>query len=452
MTILYLEPFSGISGDMFLGALLDLGADPSALRGELAKLGVAGWHLHAERRAKAGITGIWANVHLDHGHHPAHSHPDGHTHHDGHEHLHDLPHPVGSGHDAGHGHGHGPAHDHDDHAHDAHPHRDFTAIRDLIGASTLDPWVKQRAVAVFTRLAGAEGKIHGVPADAVSFHEVGAVDSIVDIVGGCVALDLLGRPRVFSAPVVEGSGTVRCAHGLLPVPAPATLEILSGRAIPFSQCEEPHELVTPTGAALLAEFAEGFGPLGEVVVGRVGYGLGTRENRTRPNVLRACLCAPAAGGSAAHDWQTDTVAVLETNLDDVSGQVLGSFVPRALAAGALDVFHTPVQMKKNRPGVLLTVLCAAADADRLTALLLRETSSFGVRRTLAERRKLPREFTLVSTTFGEVRVKLGLLDGRVVQAAPEYESCRVLAEQAGVPLRVVMEAAMRALPAGAGLV
>lgn len=455
MKALYLDIFSGISGDMFIAALIDLGVDARKLGRELKKLKLGGYHLHVSRQQRSAIAGVKFDVHLAHDHDGVqyelpHEHCSGetacglHSHEtEAHHHGHDHPH-----HEADpsklhrHSHGH---HHHDE-------QRTFTQIKRLITRSKLSPWVKKKSVAVFQRIADAEGKIHGLPASAVHFHEVGAVDSIVDIVGGCVALDLLGRPRVFSAPVVEGSGTVRCAHGLLPVPAPATLEILSGRAIPFSQCEEPHELVTPTGAALLAEFAEGFGPLGEVVVGRVGYGLGTRENRTRPNVLRACLCAPAAGGSAAHDWQTDTVAVLETNLDDVSGQVLGSFVPRALAAGALDVFHTPVQMKKNRPGVLLTVLCAAADADRLTALLLRETSSFGVRRTLAERRKLPREFTLVSTTFGEVRVKLGLLDGRVVQAAPEYESCRVLAEQAGVPLRVVMEAAMRALPAGAGLV
>ena len=443
MHTLYLEPFSGISGDMFLGALLDLGVDADALQRELAKLGVSGWHLHAERRTKSGISGIWANVHLDHGHDHAHSHGEGHSHH---EHLHDHPHPAEHSH--GHEHAHEPDHEHE-HTHEEH--RDFADIRALITASPLAAWVKERAIAVFARIADAEGKIHGLPPEEVHFHEVGAVDSIVDIVGGCIALDLLGRPRVRSAAVVEGCGTVRCAHGLLPVPAPATLEILSSRAIPFTQCDEPHELVTPTGAALLAEFAEDFGPLREAVVLRVGYGLGTRDNRTRPNILRAWLCAPASIESAPHDWQTDTVAVLETNLDDLSGEVLGQFLPKALAAGALDVFHTPVQMKKNRPGVLLTVLCTPANADRFTEMLLRETSSFGVRRTSAERRKLNREFTVVTTAFGDVSVKLGLLDGRVVQAAPEFEPCRVLAEQAGVPVRVVIEAALRALPAGAGV-
>jgi len=447
MNTLFLEPFSGISGDMFLGALLDLGVDADALQCELAKLGVSGWHLHAERRTKSGLSGIWANVHLDHAHDHAHSHADGHSHHDEHDdHLHDHPHPAGHSH----GHAHEPEHEHE-HEHKHEAHRDFADIRALITASPLNAWVKERAIAVFARLAAAEGKIHGLPPEEVHFHEVGAVDSIVDIVGGCIALDLLGRPRVLSAQVVEGSGTVRCAHGLLPVPAPATLEILSSRAIPFTQCEEPNELVTPTGAALLAELVEEFGPLRDAVVQRVGYGLGTRDNRTRPNVLRAWLCLPATTEAIPHDWQTDTVAVLETNLDDLSGEVLGQFLPKALAAGALDVFHTPIQMKKNRPGVLLTVLCTPANADRFTEMLLRETSSFGVRRTLTERRKLRREFAVVSTAFGDVSVKLGLLDGRVVQAAPEFEPCRLLAEQAGVPVRVVIEAALRALPAGAGV-
>lgn len=440
MNTLFLEPFSGISGDMFLGALLDLGVEADALRLELAKLGLNGWHLHAERRTKAGLTGIWANVHLDHGHDPAHHQADGHSHDEGRDHLHDHPHP--------HGHSHGPEHDHDEpHA----EHRTAADIRALILGSELRPWVKERAVAVFARLAAAEAKIHGLPADEVHFHEVGAVDSIVDIVGGCIALDLLGRPRVLSSAVVEGSGLVHCAHGLLPVPAPATLELLATRAIPFTQCDEPHELVTPTGAALLAEFVEEFGPLRDAVVRRVGYGLGTRENRSRPNVLRASLCASADAEATPHDWQTDSVAVLETNLDDLTGEVLGQFLPKALAAGALDVFHTPVQMKKNRPGVLLTVLCSVSEADRFTEMLLRETSSFGVRRTLAERRKLQREFAVVATAFGQVSVKLGLLDGRVVQAAPEFEPCRALADQAGVPVRIVIEAALRALPAGAGI-
>jgi uncharacterized protein (DUF111 family) len=202
-------------------------------------------------------------------------------------------------------------------------------------------------------------------------------------------------------------------------------------------------LVTPTGAALLAEFVEVFGPMRGLVAEKIGFGLGTRDNRTRTNVLRAIL-GESAGIATAHDWQTDTIAVLETNLDDINAEILGYLVEKTLAAGALDVFHTPIQMKKNRPGVLLTLLCAEADADKFTELLLRETSSFGVRRYLAERRKLAREFTKVQTPFGEVTVKLGRLDGRVVQAAPEFESCKKLAEEAQVPLKAVYDAAIKA--------
>jgi uncharacterized protein (TIGR00299 family) protein len=272
---------------------------------------------------------------------------------------------------------------------------------------------------------------------------VGAVDSIIDIVGACLALELLGRPRVLAAPVVEGTGWVKCAHGRFPVPTPATLEILGARGVPVSQCDEPHELVTPTGAALLAELVESFGPMRDLATLRVGYGLGMRENKTRPNVLRAVLCETAATAST-HDWETDTVAVLQTNLDDANAEVLGAFAEKALAAGALDVFNTPVQMKKNRPGVLLTLLCAESDADKFAELILKETTAFGVRRHLAERRKLRREFSTVKTPFGDVTVKLGKLDGQVVQAAPEYESCKRAAEQAGVPLKQVYEAANRA--------
>jgi len=304
--------------------------------------------------------------------------------------------------------------------------------------------VKEKSVAVFQRLAVAEGKIHGLPPDQVHFHEVGAVDSIVDIVGSCAALELLGKPRVLASPVVEGNGWVNCAHGRMPIPAPATLAILGARGIPLSQCDEPNELVTPTGAALLAELAESFGPMRGLIAEKIGFGLGTRENRNRPNVLRAVLGSTAAQ-TEAHDWQTDTITVLETNLDDLSAEVLGHFVEQALSLGALDVFHTPIQMKKNRPGVLLTVLCAEADADKFTELLLRETSSFGVRRHPAERRKLNREFISVTTAYGAVTVKLGRLDGVVVQAAPEFESCRKVAAEARVPLKQVYAAAIQAL-------
>ncbi len=435
MKTLYLDIFSGISGDMFVAALIDLGVDAHRLERELKKLKLGGYHLHVGRGEKSGIAGTKFDVHLAGDHDHEHDHP--HDHDRAHEHSHEE-----------HNHGH---HHHED-------QRTFADIKRLISRSRLSAWVKQKSVAVFQHIAEAEGKIHGKPADQVHFHEVGAVDSIVDIVGGCLALELLGKPRVLAAPVVEGTGWIRCAHGRFPVPTPATLAILGDRGIGVTQCEEPHELVTPTGAALLAEFAESFGPMTGLVAERIGFGLGTRNNKTRPNVLRAVLGKSARGtsnsqqstvniqelGARTHDWETDRVAVLETNLDDISGEALGQFFETAFVAGALDVFHTPIQMKKSRPGVLLTVLCAEADADKFSEMILRETTAFGVRRTVAERRKLRREFVTVKTPHGLVSVKLGKLNGQVVQLKPEFESCRKLAAKAGVSFRQVSDAALKA--------
>ena len=548
MKTLYLDIFSGISGDMLIGALIDLGVDAGALERELQKLKLESWHLHAARGEKMGINGVKFDVH-DHAHEHhhgglthSHSHPHAHGHDDGSEHEHAQAH---EGHSHDHEHEHGPhggplvaagkrqvelsvfetnvpprfrlyffdaagrptdplpasavtletvraknkrqtfkftrhgdfleatdelpephefkavlkikqgerrqkietefveAHHHHEHEHG----RDFGQIKQLISDSALSVWVKQKATAVFQRIALAEGKIHGRPADEVHFHEVGAIDSIVDIVGACVALEMLGKPRVLGAPVVEGVGWVNCAHGRFPIPAPATLAILGARGVGVTQCDEPHELVTPTGAALLAEFVESFGPMSGLVAGKIGFGLGTRDNQTRPNVLRAVLgeVSRAKGQvSGGPDWETDTVAVLETNLDDINAEILGHFVEKALAAGALDVFHTPIQMKKNRPGVLLSVLCAETDTDKFAELILRETSTFGVRCYTAARRKLQREFASVKTSFGNVTVKIGRLSGQVVQAAPEYESCKALAERAKVPLKQIYEAANKA--------
>jgi uncharacterized protein (TIGR00299 family) protein len=339
-----------------------------------------------------------------------------------------------------HGHNDQPEHDHE-HG------RTFADVRALIQRSQLSKWVKEKSVAVFRRVAVAEGKIHGHPADEVHFHEVGAVDSIVDIVGACVALEMLGQPRVFAREPIEGRGMIHCAHGNFPIPAPATLEILSARSVSVQQCDEPGELITPTGAAILAEFAESFGPMQNLIVGKIGYGLGTRQNKTRPNVLRAVLGESKRQSSTvgALDWETDTIAVLETNLDDINAELLGAFVERALEAGALDVFHTPIQMKKNRPGVLLTVLCEAGEADRFSEMMLRETTAFGVRRTLAERRKLRREIVQTKTKFGTVAVKIGRLNDRVVQASPEFESCRAVAASAKATVREVYDAALKSM-------
>jgi hypothetical protein len=560
MTTLYLDIFSGISGDMFVGAMIDLGVDARALERELEKLKLDGWRLGVARGQKANISGVKFDVHLAHEHIHEHTHADGTTHthahphhHDDHEHEHEhafgahggplvktsrgqvelsvfetnvpprfrlyfrdvngspiappavntvtletirpekkrqsfkfkrqgdcleatteLPEPhefkavlkLQHGNKTEeretqfvegplHHHGHEPRHDGQDGSGHDHGHgRNFSQIKELIQRSALSDWVKQKSLAVFQRIAVAEGKIHGLPPEEVHFHEVGAVDSIVDIVGASIALELLGKPRVLAAPVVEGSGFIHCAHGRFPLPAPATLAILGARGIGVTQCDEPHELVTPTGAALLAEFVERFGPMESLVAANIGHGLGTRDNQTRPNVLRAVLgdmddstrnVRHPTSTNQRHDWDTDTMVVVETNLDDINAEILGHFVERAFAEGALDVFHTSIQMKKNRPGILLTVLCATADADKFSELMLRETSAFGVRRYTTERRKLKRELRTVKTAHGVVTVKVGTLDGETVQVAPEFESCKQLAAQSGVPLKAIYQAALKSM-------
>lgn len=413
MNTLYLDIFSGISGDMFIGAMLDLGVELEPLKRELEKLNLSGYELHAHRKSKGNIVGWKFDVILEE---QQTKHTHAHHHHSGHSHSH----------------GHSES-------------RDFADIQKLIADSALSDWVKERSTSVFRRVAEAEGKVHGLPPEKVHFHEVGAVDSIVDIVGACICLEMLSKPRVLAAPVVEGHGWVDCAHGRFPVPTAATLEILGARGIALTQCEEPHELVTPTGAALLAEFVEKFGPMDHLAAAKIGYGLGTRENQTRPNVLRAVLGESASEESvSSNDWETDRVAVLETNLDDINSEVLGHFVETVLQAGALDVFHTPVQMKKNRPGVLLTVLCREAEADRFTEMMLRQTSAFGVRRTISERRKLQREVISVNTEFGEVTAKIGRLNGQCIQVSPEYESCKALSEKTRVPLKTIYDAVVNA--------
>lgn len=416
MDLLYLDLCAGISGDMLLGALFDLGVDPRYVESELRKVPLGPWHWHVYRSTQGAIAGHRVEVH------PTHAGPN---HHDT-SHPHPHPHEPGSQH---------------------HQHRTFREIQQLIETSSLSPWVRQKAVALFRRIAEAESRIHGQPLDTVHFHEVGAVDSLVDILGGCIALESLGRPRVEAGSVVDGTGWIDCAHGRFPLPAPATLAILGARGIPISQCEEPYELVTPTGAAFLAEFVERFGPMQNLVAQRIGFGLGQRVLRTRPNVLRVVLgplTPPGADAQGRWDWEQDEVAVLETNLDDATGEQLGRFMELALQAGAWDVFYAPVQMKKHRPGVWLTVLCRPADADRLTELILRETPALGVRRSVRERRKLRRHTTEVQTAYGAVRVKCGLLNGRVVQLKPEWDDCCRRAMEHGVEARTVWQAAVAA--------
>ena len=290
-------------------------------------------------------------------------------------------------------------------------------------------------------MAIAEGKIHGKPPEEVGFHEVGALDSIADIICACVGIETLGVEKVYVSPLNDGHGWVDCAHGRFPIPAAATLEILKG--IPVGQIDEPFEFITPTGAAIVAEFGESFGTMPRMKVEKIGYGIGTRKIPSRPNVLRAVIGeieAPTEGGT----YQTDTITRIETNLDDVSSEITGATVDKLFAAGALDVFLTSIQMKKNRPGVLLTVLCEEAGLSKMADLLFNETTSFGLRIERIQRWKLDRKFTKVATPFGVIIMKIGLRGDEVVQAAPEFESCREASERTGKPLRVIYEAAMHA--------
>ncbi len=393
--MLYLDCLSGISGDMVVGALCDLGVDPAQLERELSKLPLGETALRFERQTRQGISGVKFI--------------------------------VGE-----------PPTPHDEHTHHEHAHTHYSEIRERIGGSALSGFVREKALAIFERIAIAEAKIHGVAVEDVAFHEVGAIDSLADIVGACVALEALGSPRVFVSPLREGRGWIDCAHGRFPLPAPATLEILRG--VEVEQVAEDWESITPTGAAIAREWAESFGPMPRMQIDRIGYGIGTRDLASRPNVLRAVLGTAIASDELA----TDTVVEIETDLDDFSPELVGATSERLLALGALDVTLAPVQMKKNRPGVHLSVLCTPALEAKLVHVLLTETSAFGVRRSEKQRFKLERRFETVQTSYGDITIKIGLLRGAVVQAAPEYESCRAASDRTGAILREVFEAARAA--------
>ena len=408
MPILYLDCFSGISGDMMVGALADLGISPSAFEWELGKLEIEDYHLHFARQERRGIAGVKFDVHTDSSE----------------------------------------CESADLSASDSHPHsRSHSEIRELIEQSGLSKFVKTRSLAIFHRIAEAEAKIHAVPIDRVHFDEVGAVDSIVDIVLTCVGIEALEVSHIYVSALVEGNGSIHCAHGEYPVPAPATLEILKG--IPLRQITVPFELITPTGAAIVAEFQHQIGPMPPLRTIRVGYGLGTRDISPRPNVLRAIL------GELEQTAETETVVEIQANIDDLSAEILAASQEHLLQAGALDVFFTPVQMKKNRPGTLLTVLCDRAHLDQIQQLIFHETTTFGLRFREASRRVLDRELRSVETELGPIRVKIGRLGDEVVQVSPEYEDCRSIARKISMPLKRVYEIATanfwKQNPAGSGI-
>jgi hypothetical protein len=386
MKVAYFDCFSGISGDMTLGALLDAGCEIGYLRSELRGLQVSGWELSAEKVWKNGMAATYAQVKTE----------------------------------------------------DLQKHRSLSTILEILENSQLAPAVRERAGAIFQNLGAAEARVHDVPLEKIHFHEVGAVDAIVDIVGACIGFHALGIEKFACSPLNVGGGTAKMAHGVLPVPAPATANLLQGK--PTYSNGVQRELVTPTGAAIVATLCESFGPQPAMSVSAIGHGAGTADLEGQPNVLRLMIGDAAEKTVPAYDQE---ITVIEANLDDMNPQIYGYFQEKALAAGALDVFTTPVQMKKNRPGTLLTVLCRPADAQALMSLIFAETTTFGVRTHTAQRRVLPRECVKVKTKFGEVRVKLSRVNGRVLHAAPEYEDCRKLAEEKNVPLQRVINEALR---------
>lgn len=434
MKTLYLDCVSGISGDMLLAALIDLGADTAYIKQELQKLPIDEFDLWVEEVDKRGIMAKKLYIRLpeaaenEHGHHHNHHHHHGHDH-DHHHHDHDHHH-----HDHDHGHSHDHGHDHEGHHH--HEHRKASLILDMIRESDLPQRVKQRSLAIFEAIAVAEGKIHGIDPAEVHFHEVGAMDSIIDTIGICLAMENLGVDQIHASPVPTGFGKVRMAHGLYPIPAPATAELLKG--IPLAKSHVQGELTTPTGAGVLRALATHFGPLESFVAEQIGYGAGTKDFET-PNVIRAVLGTKVEQDKPVTD--RETVHVLEAQLDDCTAEALGYVMERVLERGALDVYFTPVQMKKNRPGTLLTVLCLPQQSDELEDLLLIETTTFGVRKSVWTRKILQREIITVETSFGAVRMKIGRAQDRILQATPEYEDVARIARENNVPFLEVYRAA-----------
>ncbi len=384
MKIAYLDCMSGISGDMTLGALVDAGVPLEAISRGIDSLGLPSCRLVATEVKRHGFRATHVTVE----HEPEHAH----------RHLHH--------------------------------------ITDMIDASQLTSPQKDLAKRIFTRLGEAEAKVHGTTIRKVHFHEVGAVDSIADIVGAAIGWDLLGAGRIVASPVPTGHGTIEIAHGRCNVPAPATAELLTG--VPLADSPVQAELTTPTGAAILTTLVEQYGPLPAMTIARIGYGAGTRELKEQANVLRLVV------GESAEGAMTDVVWMIETNLDDVSGEVIGHCTTKLWEAGALDVYTTAIQMKKNRPGVMLSAMCDAGRLAALEAIIFRETGTLGVRRWSVGRRKLSRQPQQVETPWGAIDGKLANLEGEAPFFSPEYESCRKVADAASVPLRIVVEAAQRA--------
>jgi uncharacterized protein (TIGR00299 family) protein len=441
MRIGYLECFSGISGDMLLGALVDAGVPFDSLQKTAAALNV-GAHLEMRKVSRGGLAAIKVDVITEEGQaaEAPHSHElHGHA---GHSHAGDEHHE----------HSHAP-HSHEaevestPHEHTAHkhaPHRSLSAILAIIRGASLSETVKARAIRAFQLLGVAEAAIHSMPVEQVHFHEVGAVDTIVDIVCSAAGAEVLGVERWLASPLNVGSGTVVCQHGTLPVPAPATLALLGDA--PVYAAGEPMERVTPTGAALLRMLDVCYASLPTMRIAATGYGAGGRETKGQPNLLRLLVGDESPETSSAAG--NESVAVIETVIDDSSPQLLGYVSELLLGAGAWDVYRATVQMKKGRAGVQLTVLCRPDLASALRDLIFRETTTIGMRWRLENKASLAREFLKVETPWGPVSIKIARWpNGEVANAAPEYEDCRAIAVRHSVPLKRVMHEAMRAYSA-----
>lgn len=382
MKTLYFDCFAGASGDMILGAMIAAGVDSGFLRKQLGRLPVTGFSIEFETVSRSGLSATYARVETAH----------------------------------------------------EHSHRSLADIEEIIHGAALSDAVKQRALKIFTRLAEAEARVHNEPIDHVHFHEVGALDAIVDVVGAAICFDALQIERFVCSPLHVGSGMVKMAHGQFPVPPPAVTELLKG--VPFYATEIKGELLTPTGAAIITTVCNEYGPMPQMATEATGYGAGTREYQDFPNVLRVML-----GKTQSHGAVDERLWMLETNLDDASPQIIGYVMDRVLELGALDCFFTPVQMKKNRPGVLLSVLCGGDEKDMMMKLLFTETTTLGVRSYEVNRRALQRKVVRVETQYGPIDVKVAHLDGRVVNEMPEFEQCRQAAAKAGVAVKMVEDAA-----------
>lgn len=469
MRILYLDIFCGISGDMLLGALVDAGADPAQLRQELAGMAPGLWDLEARKVSKRGMAATQVSV-LPPGQ-GRHDHTGGESNHTGDEDFHtgapvdhtsgDLDHtgahPDHTGHAGeGHHHGHGgapaehekapSAHHQDRPGGDHHDHgRSYADLRQILEGADIAEKVKDITADMLMRLAEAEAAIHDVPAEEVHFHEVGGLDTLVDLAGAVVGMELLGIDRVQASPVPWSHGHVQTAHGLLPVPAPATAKLLEG--LPVRPVDVEGETVTPTGAVLVRHLAASFGPPPSMTVAAIGHGAGVKDFPGVPNLLRVVVGEAASHEAWGEDLVTDAVVELAANVDDMPPELFEPAMEAVFAAGALDAWMTPIQMKRGRPATMFSALAPTARADAVAEAMLVNTTSLGVRRGLRRRTCLPREMARVATAYGEVAVKVARLGGRVVTAQPEYRDCVARAKEAGAPVREVYSAALAAAQA-----